>query len=142
LYNTAVSIETGRFPETAENIIFPREGMIKNKNFIGVPINAPNPAAAMVLANYLASPENQLSKLVTIGYQLGVDPDLLDEGDQAAIEEQAPSLAGVTYEELAQATVPDTNSSLVNVIEATWIEFIERQSGAPFEEIVRAAFDD
>jgi len=140
LYNTAIAVETGKFPETAENIIFPSQGMIKNKNFIGVPINAPNPAAAMVLANYLSSPENQLSKLVTIGYQLGVDPDLLSAEDQARIEEQAPSLAGVTYEQLAEATVPDTNASLVNVIEATWIEYIERQSNAPFEDIVREAF--
>jgi putative spermidine/putrescine transport system substrate-binding protein len=139
MYNTAVSIETGRFPETAENVIFPAQGMIKNKNFIGVPINAPNPAAAMVLANVLASPENQISKLGTIGYVLGIDADLLTPEQQADIDAVAPSLAGITYDELGAVTVPDTNASLVNIIQDTWTGFIERRSGS-FEDSVRAAF--
>ncbi|MBA2666045.1 MAG: ABC transporter substrate-binding protein [Trueperaceae bacterium] len=141
MYNTAVSIETGRFAETAENVIFPAQGMIKNKNFIGVPINAPNPAAAMVLANVLASPENQISKLGTIGYVLGIDADLLTAEQQAEIDAVAPSLVGITYDELGAVTVPDTNASLVDVIEGTWTAFIERRSGS-FEDSVRAAFAD
>jgi putative spermidine/putrescine transport system substrate-binding protein len=140
LYNTAVNIETGRYPETAENIIFPKEGMIKNKNFIGIPLNAPNPAAALVLADYLASPENQLSKLVTIGYQFGIDADLLPDELEAQAIEQAPSLVGVTYDELGAATVPDTNASLVDIVEGTWTEYIERRSSRPFEEIVRSVY--
>lgn len=141
MYNTAIATETGRFPETTQNIIFPEGGMIKNKNFIGIPLNAPNPAATLVLADYMSSPENQVSKLVTIGYTMGVDPDLLSEEERAVAESDAPSLAGITYDELASATVPDTNASLVDVIETTWIEFIERQSSTPFENIVQAAFE-
>ncbi|MGL4608989.1 MAG: ABC transporter substrate-binding protein [Trueperaceae bacterium] len=141
LYNTTLAIETGVFPESAENIIFPKEGMIKNKNFIGIPFNAPNPAAALVLANYLASPENQISKLATIGYALGVDADLLKGEDQVEAAEVAPSLAGVTLEELSKATVPDTNASLVNVIETVWLEFIGKKSEELFGNIVNAAFE-
>ena len=129
MYNTAVSVEDGSFAETAENVIFPAEGMIKNKNFIGVPINAPNPAAAMVLANVLSSPENQISKLGAIGYVLGIDADLLSPEQQAQIDAVAPSLMGVTYDQLGAVTVPDTNASLVDVIEGTWVEFIERRTG-------------
>jgi putative spermidine/putrescine transport system substrate-binding protein len=139
MYNTAVSVETGRFPESVENVIFPAQGMIKNKNFIGVPVNAPNPAAAMVLANVLASPENQISKLGAIGYVLGIDADLLGPELQAQIDAVAPSLMGITYDELGAATVPDTNASLVDVIEGTWIEFIERRSGT-LDQAVRTAF--
>ena len=140
LYNTAIATETGRFPETAENIVFPAQGMIKNKNFIGIPSNAPHPAAALVLANYLASPENQISKLVTIGYPLGVDADLLSTEMQAQAVESAPSLAGLSYDALASVTVPDTNASLVDVIEGTWVEYIERQSSQPFEDVVRSVY--
>ena len=129
MYNTAVSVEDGSFAETVENVIFPAEGMIKNKNFIGVPINAPNPAAAMVLANVLSSPENQISKLGAIGYVLGIDADLLSPEQQAQIDAVAPSLMGVTYDQLGAVTVPDTNASLVDVIEGTWVEFIERRTG-------------
>ena len=129
MYNTAVSVETGQFAETAENVIFPTTGMIKNKNFIGVPVNAPNPAAAMVLANLLSSPENQISKLGAIGYVLGIDADLLSPEQQAQIDVVAPSLMGITYDQLGAATVPDTNASLVDVIEGTWVEFVERRTG-------------
>ena len=140
MYGTATNIANGKFSESTENIIFPTSGMIKNKNFIGVPANAPNPAAAMVLANYLASPENQISKLGTIGYPLGVDGDLLSPEDQAAATNAAPSLAGVSLDELGQVTVPDTNASLVDIIETVWIDYIERQSAANFADIVSAAF--
>lgn len=139
LYNTAIKIETGAFPETVENIIFPAEGMIKNKNFIGIPINSPNPAAALVLANVLASPENQFSKLEDIGYPLGIDADLLSPELEARVLEVAPSLMGVTYDELGAVTVPDTNASLVDVFEGVWIGYIERRTGS-FEEVVRAVF--
>jgi putative spermidine/putrescine transport system substrate-binding protein len=141
MFNTAISIETGKFPETAENVVFPKEGMIKNKNFIGIPLNAPNPAAALVLADYLSSPANQISKLATIGYTMGVDADLLSAEDQQAALDISPSLAGLTFDDLGNATVPDTNASLVDVIETVWIEYIERQSTTPFEEIVAAAFE-
>lgn len=142
MYNTATNIENGTFSESTENIIFPGNGMIKNKNFIGVPANSPNPAAAMVLANYLSSPENQISKLSAIGYPLGVDGDLLSAEDQEAATNSAPSLAGVTLEQLGQATVPDTNASLIDIIETTWIEYIERQSTDSFGDIVSAAFEN
>jgi putative spermidine/putrescine transport system substrate-binding protein len=141
LFNTTTAIETGKFPATTKNIIFPAEGMIKNKNFIGIPLNAPHPAAALVLANYLASPENQISKLAVIGYPLGVDPELLSEEDQKAAIKAAPDLAGLTFSELAEATVPDTNASLVDIIETVWVEYIEQQSPKSFEDIVQAAFD-
>ena len=141
MYNTAVSVENGSFPETAENVIFPAQGMIKNKNFTGVPINAPHPAAAMVLANVLSGPENQISKLGTIGYVLGIDADLLDAEQQAQIDAVAPSLMGITYDQLGAVTVPDTNASLVDVIEGTWTAFIERRTG-DLESAVDSAYAD
>lgn len=142
IYNAATSVRTGEFPESVENVIFPEGNMIKNKNFIGIPLNAPNPAAAMVLANVLSSPENQLSKLETIGYALGVDVPLLPEGTEERIAEIAPPLMGVTYEQLAANEAPDTNSSLVDVIEGTWLAYIEQSSDASLDEIVNDAFGD
>jgi putative spermidine/putrescine transport system substrate-binding protein len=140
VYNTATNIERGIFPETAENIIFPESGMITNKSFIAIPGNAPNPAAALVLVNYLSSPESQLSKLATIGNTLGIDTPLLDPELQAEVAEVSPLLHGVTAEMLAEASVPDTNASLVEIIETIWLEHIERQSPRSIEELVREAF--
>jgi ABC-type uncharacterized transport system YnjBCD substrate-binding protein len=38
------------------------EGTIANTHYVGIPFNAPNPAGAMVLADFLLSPEAQLEK--------------------------------------------------------------------------------
>ena len=48
----------------------------------------------------------------------------------------APQHYGVTQAELDANVAPDTNASLVDVIEATWLEYIERGSSDPIEEIV------
>lgn len=140
IYTAAFNIETGQFAETVQNVIFPEGAMIKNKNFIAIPRNAPNPAAALVMANLLSSPENQLSKLGQIGYALGVDTDLLPEEDQAQVEEIAPPLMGITYEELAANEAPDTNSSLVDVIEAVWRRWVEEGASGSFDDVVDEVF--
>ena len=142
IYNVAVRVENGTFADSVQNIIFPGSGMIANKNFISIPANSPNPAAALVLANLLSDPANQISKLNTIGYPLGVDAALLSSADQDRVESAAPPLYGVTHEQLSAATVPDTNASLVDIIETIWVEYIQQNSSDPLETIVQRAFDN
>jgi putative spermidine/putrescine transport system substrate-binding protein len=134
-------IENGTFPETVENIIFPDSGMIANKNFIGIPINAPNPASALVLANYLASPANQISKLDLIGFALGVDMPLLSSEDQATAIAVSPDLHGVTLAELGAVAVGEFNATLVDITETVWIEYVERHSSDSIADIVNAIFE-
>jgi putative spermidine/putrescine transport system substrate-binding protein len=49
------------FPPEARALVL-EEGTIANAHYVGIPINAPNAAGAMVLANFLLSPEAQLEK--------------------------------------------------------------------------------
>lgn len=135
-YQAATNIKNGVFPTTVQNVIFPKEGMISNKNYIVIPGNSPNPAAALVLANLLSSAENQISKLSQIGYPLGVDPGKLTAAERDAAAKGAPAIPGLTLEQLSDNAVPDTNASLVNVIEGVWVEYIERQSSKPLETII------
>jgi putative spermidine/putrescine transport system substrate-binding protein len=137
LYSVANKRESGEFSETTETLAFPVSGMIKNKNFLAIPSNAPHPAAALVLANVMSSVDLQVSKLQDIGYPLGVDVFKLSKEDQERAKKAAPKHYGVTAVELANAAVADTNASLVKVIESVWIEYIERKSDKPFVEIVR-----
>lgn len=133
-------INSGDLSPTTENLIFPEGLMIKNKNFIGIPGNAPHPAAALVLANVLSEPSNHIDKLATIGFELGVDVPLLSDADKELASSQAPSLRGVTNNELGNNAVADTNASLVDIIETVWIELIQKQSSKSFEQIVNDAF--
>jgi len=139
LYLVANLRESGAFPETTETIIFPKSGMIKNKNFLAIPENSPHPAAALVLANLMSSVDLQISKLKEIGYPLGADMAKLSKTDQDAVVAASPSHYGVSAAELSAAAVADTNASLVKVIKKIWASYIEKGSDAPFEDIVEKA---
>ena len=51
----------GVLPATSRALVL-RDGTIANAHFLGIPFNAPNAAGAMVVANFLLSPEAQLEK--------------------------------------------------------------------------------
>ncbi len=57
----AAKIRAGVLPRTARAILL-RDGTIANTHFVGIPLNAPNPAGAMVVADFLLSPEAQWAK--------------------------------------------------------------------------------
>ncbi len=142
LYAVATGLSTGTYPEAAEAFVFPEGNMIKNKNYLAIPSNAPNPAAAMIMVNYMTSVEAQTSKLEFTGMPPGIDLWKLDEAQVAALTEASPGLIGVTQSELDANTAPDTNATLVDVIEATWLEYIERDSSDDIPTIVARAVDN
>jgi len=58
----ATKVAQGVLPPTARALLL-REGTIANTHFVGIPFNAPNPAGAMVVADFLLSPEAQAEKM-------------------------------------------------------------------------------
>ena len=136
LYAAAVDVATGTWPAGATQFVFPEGAMIKNKNYLAIPANAPNPAAAIVLADWMASVEAQVGKLRATGFPPGIDPFLLSEADAGALDEASPGFVGITQAELDANAAPDTNATLVDVIEAVWLDVIERDSEQTVEAIV------
>ncbi len=51
----------GVLPRTASPLLL-RDGTIANTHYVGIPFNAPNAAGAMVVADFLLSPDAQLEK--------------------------------------------------------------------------------
>jgi putative spermidine/putrescine transport system substrate-binding protein len=49
------------FPKTSKSYVF-SSGTIQNSHFMGIPLGAKNKAAALIVANFLISPEAQLQK--------------------------------------------------------------------------------
>ena len=142
LYAVATGLSQGTYPEGAQEFVFPEGNMIKNKNYLAIPANAPNPAAALVLADYMTSVEAQISKLEFTGMPAGIDPWLLSEEDAAALAAASPGHTGLDASELDANIAPDTNATLVDVIEATWLEYIERDSTDSIETIVTRAAEN
>ena len=54
-------VRQGILPSTSRALLL-RDGTIANTHFLGIPANAPNAAGAMVVADFLLSPEAQLEK--------------------------------------------------------------------------------
>ncbi len=142
LYAVATGLNNGTYPEGAEAFVFPEGNMIKNKNYLAIPSNAPNPAAAMIMANYMTSVEAQVSKLQFTGMPPGVDPWKLEAAQVESLTDASPGLIGVTQAELDANTAPDTNATLVDVIEATWLDYIERDSEDDIATIVARAVEN
>lgn len=55
-------VRQGVLPAGSRALVL-RDGTIANAHYLGIPFNAPNPAGAMVVANFLLSPEAQMEKL-------------------------------------------------------------------------------
>lgn len=61
--NEAVNkVRQGILPASSRALLL-RDGTIANAHYVGIPFNAPNVAGAMVVADFLISPEAQLEKL-------------------------------------------------------------------------------
>ena len=52
----ANKVRQGVFPATARPLLL-RDGTLANSHYLGIPFDAPNPAGAMVVANFLLSPD-------------------------------------------------------------------------------------
>ncbi|MDT8340550.1 MAG: ABC transporter substrate-binding protein [Longimicrobiales bacterium] len=57
----ATKARQGILPPNARALVL-RDGTIANAHYLGIPFNAPNPAGAMVVADFLLSPEAQFQK--------------------------------------------------------------------------------
>ncbi len=118
----------GQFPDTAEAFAMPGASL-NDPSFTAIPVNASNPAGAMVLANVLSSPEGQLEKFKP---QVWGDPPLL------AVSKVPPDLQkefaqveadyGVPLKDLVADVVPVANAEYTTRLETLWKEKIATTS--------------
>ncbi len=87
------------------------EGTIANAHYVGIPFNAPNPAGAMVLANFLLSPEAQVEKQRGDVWGDGtvLDPALLPAPWPARFAAAVADAAALPHDELARKARPEVH---------------------------------
>ncbi|MCA9970990.1 MAG: ABC transporter substrate-binding protein [Anaerolineales bacterium] len=123
-YNPAEAsslVENGRYPETTRTFVFDT-GTIANTHYVAIPYNSPAKAAAMVVANYLLSPEAQLSKAQPANWgDLPVlDPALLPADQRAAFDAIPRGVATLPTETLAANRLPELQAPWLTAIEQAW----------------------
>ncbi|WP_028307740.1 ABC transporter substrate-binding protein [Desulfitibacter alkalitolerans] len=121
-------IELGVLPNTVRTFVW-ENGTIGNTHFLAIPFNAPNKGGAMVLADFLLSPEAQISKFDPIlwGDMIALDIDKLEPGYLQEIEGIDLGIATLSAEELANHRLPEIASAYIEVIEDLWRENVIKE---------------
>jgi putative spermidine/putrescine transport system substrate-binding protein len=122
-------ILNGRYPRTVRTYVFD-SGTVAGANYLAIPFNTPRKAAAMVLANFLLSPEAQYEAM---------KPDVLGQPTPLSIEKLPKTLqdkfaalprheATLAPEVLNRRKLPQIQSSWITRIERDWqTQVLQRQ---------------
>ncbi len=120
----------GVLPPTARPLLL-RDGTIANAHYLGIPFNAPNPAGAMVAADFLLSPEAQLEKQRPAVWGDGSVLDLQSLPVEwrerfRALEEDPRSLPG---DSLSRYALPEVAPEYHERLTEDWRRSVRRPSG-------------
>lgn len=125
-------IADGRMPETARAFVF-NNYMIGDFNYVAIPLNAPNKAAALVLANLLLEPEFQAAQILPengfgLGYAIDVNR-VTDSAALSALQSAATKLgsSATPAADLATSLVGDSAAEYQNLLEQDWSKFVLQQ---------------
>lgn len=119
------AIADGQIPPTSRAFAF-ENNMIGDFNYVAIPFNAPNKAAAMITANLMLRPDRQALQVVPengFGLNFAIDVNRVeDEDDLAALAEGMASLgeAAADQAELAASLVSDIAAEYQGLIEIDW----------------------
>ena len=119
-------VEDGVFPATTRTAVFD-EGTIGNISFVTIPDNAPNKAAALVLANLLQTPEAQFQKQVVTGAYPGIDLSAIPADALAQFDGIEVAEADLSFSEQVQNSRPELVADWVSALEEGWIAEVQRK---------------
>jgi putative spermidine/putrescine transport system substrate-binding protein len=120
-------INEGLVPESARAFVFD-DYMIGDFNYVAIPANAPNKAAALVLANLILEPEFQAAQILPengFGLGFGIDINRVDDpGALAALQAASEELglAATPASDLANSLVGDAATPYQALLEQAWRE--------------------
>lgn len=114
-------IHDGLYPETVRTFVF-EEGTIANTHFVAIPFNASEKEGAMVVANFLLSPEAQFKKAdpTVWGDLPAIDPTRLDDTWREKFAKQARGIATLSDEVLQKNQLPEPPSEILIRLEEGW----------------------
>jgi putative spermidine/putrescine transport system substrate-binding protein len=125
------NIDAGTLPATARPFVFDT-GTIADHHYLAVPVNAGDPAAAMVFADLVLDPDLQAAKLDPAGGWgdgLAIASDRVDGPQAAAIEAIEADLGetAVDQERLEAVRLPDSLGELTSALDRDWDRFVRQR---------------
>lgn len=120
-YGVAVKIENQKFKDTTQTFLFDK-GMVGNTNYIAIPVNSPNKAAAIVAINEMISPEVQAARFKELRTLPVVDYDKLSDEQKKLFDDVDLGKGVLAQNELLSKKLPEMPAKLVPIIEEIWLE--------------------
>jgi putative spermidine/putrescine transport system substrate-binding protein len=129
------NIRAGTLPGSARPFVFDT-GTIADHHYLAIPVNAADPAAAMVFADLVLEPDLQAAKLDPAngwGDGLAIASDRLDDAPAAAVDDIVAELGdtAVDQERLASVRLPDSRGELTRALDRDWDRFIRQRQPRP-----------
>lgn len=125
-------VRQGILPPTSRAYVL-RDGAIANSHYVGIPFNAPNPAGAMVVANFLLSPEAQYEKqkadVWADGTVLARSRLPKDWADKFAAQSADPR--AVPPDTLAKYALPEVSPRYTELLQRDWRVHIRSSAPSP-----------
>ena len=114
------AIANNELPDTVRSFVFDG-GTMANSHFLAIPFNGNSKAGAMVLADFMMSPEAQARKQdpAVWGDPTVLDVAALDEDDRARFERFDLGIATLPPDQLGPA-IPEPHTSWLTMLEAKW----------------------
>jgi hypothetical protein len=99
-------------------------GTIANVSYVAIPYNAKNAAGALVLANFLLSPEYQISITdpEVLGWKMAIDPTRLTTEEQTQLAAIEQGIATLPADVLSAAALPESSVAWVEAMQTGWEE--------------------
>jgi putative spermidine/putrescine transport system substrate-binding protein len=121
-------IASGDFPKSTKTFVL-EKGTLSNTHFLTVPYNSPNPSGALVLINFLLSPEAQLKKmdLEYWGENIALAVDRLPEKYKKELAKIDRGPATLSEEELKMHRIPEIDADYVQLLERGWINHVANE---------------
>lgn len=116
----STAISNFELPDTVRTFVLDK-GTLGNASYLAIPYNANAAAGAMVVANFILSPEAQAHGLdpLNLGYGTVLDMDKLSDDQKAAFDAIDLGIATLTPAELGTA-LPEPHPSWMEMLETEW----------------------
>jgi putative spermidine/putrescine transport system substrate-binding protein len=115
-------IADGTFPESTKSFVFD-SGMCSNYNYLAIPYDAPNKAAALVAINEMLDPDMQL-KLFEAAEGTVLDLSTLSSDEEEAFESVDLGPNNLTPEDVQESSIPDLPADVQEIIIQQWLDTV------------------
>lgn len=119
---TAGLVAGGVYPESVTSYVFDT-GTIGNAHYLAVPYNSPEKAAALLLIDFLESPQAQLEKMKpeVWGDMPAFDVNKISAADQMTLSQLDEVSGAIPLKELTAKRLPEMQAKYIDWIKELWV---------------------